>query len=170
MKGNKIKKVLLLLGLVCLIPLILLGVSMSADLYRFFNPYLDRDIAGPVTISSEWLEIVPQRPLLVERQIQMIVLDLDKSIKLERDGWGLVLPDGSVVKPQVQVISDDGKTYDLNHPAFWWNPSTGVTYAEFSLLELLPKDRTYRQVRIRADKAVRCNRIFWRNYNQWDVS
>jgi hypothetical protein len=169
MKGNKIKKILLLVGLVCLIPVVILGVSMSINLYRYFNPYLDQDITGPVTVSSDWLEIVPKKPLRVERQIQMIVLDLDESIKLERDDWGLVLPDGSVVTPQVQLIGDDGTTYDLNHPSTWWNPSTRVTYAQFSLPDL-PKDKAYRAVRIRSDKPVRCNRIFWRNYNQWDVS
>jgi hypothetical protein len=169
MRENKIKKILLLLGLVCLIPLIILGVSMSAELYRFFNPYLDQDIAGPVTISSEWLEIVPKKPLRVERQIQMIVLDLDKSIKLERDGWGLVLPDGSIVTPEVQLIDEDGKTYNLDHASSWSSPSTGVTYREFSLSDL-PTSKAYRAVRLRSDKPVRCNRIFWRSYNQWDVS
>ncbi len=163
------KIILLVVGFVCMISVAFFSFSKFGEIYRLFNPYLDQEIAGTTIVSSEWSEIVPKKPLKVERQIQVIVLDLDKSIRLERDGSGLVLPDGSVVTPQVQLLGDDGKTYDLNHPSSWSNPSTGVTYAEFSLPEL-PKDRAYSKVRIRADKAVRCRRIFWRNYNQWDVS
>jgi hypothetical protein len=168
MKKNS-KIILAVVGSLCLISVAFFGFSRVGEIYRLFDPYLDREIAGPTTVSSEWLEIIPTKPLRVERQIQMIVLDLDKTIKLERDGSGLVLPDGSVVTPQVQLVGDDGKAYDLDHPSSWSNPSTGATFAEFSLPEL-PKDRAYHQVRIRADKPVRCNRIFWRNYNQWDVS
>ena len=163
------KIILLVVGLVLVIPVAFFSFSKLGEIYRLFNPYLDQEIAGPTIVSSEWLEFVPKRPLKVERQIQMIVLDLDKSITLERDGAGLVLPDGSVVTPEVQIIGDDGKTYSLNHPSSWSNPQTGTTYVEFSLPDL-PKDRAYSKVRIRADKPVRCKRIFWRNYNQWDVS
>jgi len=169
MKRNFKIVLLVFIVLVCLVPTALIAISMTEKLYRWYNPYLDQEIAGPTIVSSEWLEIVPKKPLKVERQIQMIVLDLDKSITLERDGAGLVLPDGSVVTPEVQIIGDDGKTYSLNHPSSWSNPQTGTTYAEFSLPDL-PKDRAYSKVRIRADKPVRCKRIFWRNYNQWDVS
>ncbi|HKO42104.1 MAG TPA: hypothetical protein VJU84_02350 [Pyrinomonadaceae bacterium] len=169
MNRNKIKRIFLLGGLVCVVPILILGVSMSVELYRYFNPYLDQDITGPVTIPDEWLELVPNKPLRVERQIQKIVLDLDKSVKLERDGWGLVLPDGSIVQPAVQLIDENGQVYNLDVASSWSNPSTGVTYREFSMADL-PKDKSYRMVRLRSAKPVPCRRVFWRSYNQWDVS
>jgi hypothetical protein len=160
--------ILVIVGVVCLIPVAIFSLSKLGEVYRLFDPYLDEQIVGPTVVSSEWLEISPRKPLRVERQIQMIVLDLDKSVELDRDGR-LLLPDGSVVTPQVQLVGVDGRTYELNHPSSWSNPSTGTKYAEFSMPDL-PKDRAYSEVRIRADKPVRCKRIFWRNYNQWDVS
>src|SRR6185503_10432097 len=77
--NSRKKKILLIIGIVCVIPAAFFTVSSTVDLYRFFNPYLDEEIAGATAISSEWQDVVSKRPLRVERQIQMIVLDLDRS-------------------------------------------------------------------------------------------
>ena len=140
---------------------------MTRKLYRWYNPYLDQDIAGPTTITAAWLEIEPKSPLRVERQIHAIALDLDKSIHKERDGWGLALPDGSIVRVQVQLVGDDGITYELNDASFFL-ADTGETLAKFSRRDLA-RGRNYIKVRIRTEQPVRCRRIFWRNYNQWDT-
>jgi hypothetical protein len=163
------KKLLLVVGAAGLLAAVALTVVVSGDIFRFFFPYLDQDLAGQVVISSEWTEIAPKKPFQVDRQIQMIVLDLDKSINLERDGFGLVLPDGSVVTPEVELIDQEGKAYPLDAPSASLN-STGVKYRQFSSGKELPSGKIFRAVRIRADKPVRCNRIFWRCYNMWDVS
>ena len=107
MKRN-LKIILLVLGLVCLIPAAFFGLSKMGEIYRLFNPYLDREIAGPTTISSEWLEIVPKQPLRVERQIQYMILDVADPFEPLYDKWSLRLRDGSVVKPEVQLIDEDG--------------------------------------------------------------
>jgi hypothetical protein len=168
-RNGSFKKRWLIIGLICLIPAMIFAAIISGNIYRFFFPYLDQDLTGQVTISSEWTEIVSKNPLHVERQIQMVVLDLDSSVKFQENGWGLILPDGSVVTPEVQLVDQDGEIYNLTQPSEWSNPSTGVKYREFSLRDL-PRDKVYRAVRIRCDKPVRCNRIFWRNYYMWDVS
>jgi len=67
----------------------------------------------------------------------------------------IVLPDGSVVTPEVQIIGDDGKTYSLNHPSSW-STHTRDNYAEFSLPDL--RGSSVFQSTIRADKPVRCKR------------
>ena len=123
-----------------------------------------------MTLSSQWTELVPTKPLSVNRQIQMLVLDLDKSIKFQRDGFELVLPDGSTVTPEVQLVDLDGNIYPLTQPSEWFSPSTGVKYREFSSKNDLPKGKLFRAVRIRSDKPIFCNRVFWRCYNMWDVS
>ena len=165
MTGNT--KIVLLVLLLCLLPIGLVGLFMTARLFRWYDPYLDQELAGPITTTSEWLEIAPKSPLRVERQRQMIALDLDKSIHDQREGSGLVLPDGSIVRPQVELVGSDGKTYELNMPSFFL-ADTGETLAYFSG-EKLPEDKTYIKVRIRSERPVSCNRIFWRNYNTWDA-
>ena len=164
------KKLLLVIGSVCVLSAIIFTVIVSGSIYRFFFPYLDQDVTGQVLISSEWTEIVAKKPFRVERQIQIIVLDLDKSIDLQKEGWGIVLSDGSVVTPEVELVDQEGKTYRLEVPSAWFSPSTGVKYREFSSKNELPNGKIFQAVRIRSDKPVRCNRIFWRCYNMWDVS
>ena len=140
----------------------------SSKLYRWYDTYLDRELAGPTTTTSEWLEIAPKSQLKVERQRHMVALELDESIRTENEGSGLVLPDGSVVRPQVELIDEDDETYELNVPSLFVSASKGQTLAYFSARDL-PKNKSYIKVRIRSDKPVRCKRIFWRNYNIWDA-
>jgi hypothetical protein len=151
--------------LVCSVSVVVVGFSI-ARVYRWFNPYLDQQLAGPTTISAQWLEITPKSPLKISRQRHLIVLHLDDSIRTEADGAGLILPDGSVVRPQVELVSTDGKTYELNQPSLLSSPTETLAYFTG---ENLPKDQVYVTVRIRTDKPVRCKRIFWRNYNIWDA-
>jgi hypothetical protein len=157
------------IAVICLVPAITISAFVAGIVYRFFFPYLDQELSGKVTISSEWKEFVPKKPLRAERQIQMVVLDLDKSFKFQDNDWGLILPDGSVVTPEVELVDQDGKTYPLAEPSEWFSPSSGVKYREFSAKNELPKDKVFRAVRIRCEKPVLCNRIFWRCYNMWDV-
>jgi len=163
------KKLLLVVGAAGLLAAVALTLVVSGDIFRFFFPYLDQDLAGQIVISSEWTEIVPKKPFQVDRQIQMIVLDLDKSINLQRDGFGLILPDGSVVTPEVELIDLEGKAYPLDSPSEHLGDN-GFKYRQFSSRNRLPDGKIFRSVRIRADKPVRCNRVFWRCYNMWDVS
>ncbi len=153
--------------LVCLATTGFFGIFITGKLYRWYNPYLDQELAGPTTTTSQWLEIVPESPLRVERQRHMIALALDKSIRTEPKGSGLLLTDGSIVRPQVELVGTDNKTYQLNVPSLFLL-NTGEILAYFSS-EDLPNDKTYIKVRIRSDRPVRCNRIFWRNYNLWDA-
>jgi hypothetical protein len=111
------KKLLLVVGSVCVLSAMVLTIIVSGGIYRFFFPYLDQDVTGQILISSEWTEIVPKKPFHVERQIQIIVLDLDKSINLQRDGWGIVLSDGSVVTPEVELVDQEGNIYPLEVPS-----------------------------------------------------
>ena len=167
MKTNLQIGLLILLILAGLGATAFLVIPITSRLYRWHNPYLDQELAGPTTTASQWLEIVPESPLRVERQRHLIALDLDKSIHTEQGGSLLVLPDGSIVRPQVELVGKDGKTYELNVPSLFLT-NTGELLAYFSGDDL-PNDKTYIKVRIRSDRPVPCNRIFWRNYNTWDA-
>jgi len=167
---SPMKKTWLIAGCVAGLAVLIASAFVAGNVYRYFVPYFDQPVSGPITLSSQWTELVPTKPLSVDRQIQMVVLDLDKSIKFQRDGFELILPDGSTVTPEVQLVDVEGNIYPLTQPSAWFSPSTGVTYREFSSKNAFPKDKLFCAVRVRCDKPVFCNRIFWRCYNMWDVS
>jgi hypothetical protein len=170
MKRNKIKKILLLLGLICLVPVVIVGFYMSADLYHFFNPYLDRDIAGPMTISSAWTEIVPKEPLKPERQVQYIYLETTQPFDPDYSTWGIRYSDGSVVVPEVQLVDQDGNSYNLQPSSYSLkDPSRSDVVSGIGFdRQDLPKDKVYLMVRVRSGKAISSSRIYWRCCNQWD--
>lgn len=164
------KKPLLIAGLICLVPLSIFAAYLAPALYRaILNPYLDYDVARDVTISSEWVEITPKKPLGAERQVQFLMLDIATPFQPDYDSAGLRLSDDSIVIPQIQLVDEQGNTYDLTPAAgekgmafYWSNPNPHEVG--------LPKGRKYRAVRMRCDRPIHCSRIYWHCYNQWDVS
>src|SRR5437588_2998880 len=141
------------------------GVFLVAGVYRYFHPYFDRTISGPVTITPEWTEIVPKEPLKAERQINNFILVFDTSQLYEPNDNtnGIRFPDGSVVTPEVQLIDQGGRSYTLT--------SIGVSRNGMVLrYENLPQNISYRMVRIRSDKPIKVSKIYWRCYNQWHVN
>jgi hypothetical protein len=151
------------------------ALLLARSIHRVFNPYLDREIAGPVVIPTEWLEVAPQEPLRPQRQIQDLVLELDGSVKAPKYGekgyhcWGVVLQDGSIATLEAQIVDDGGKVYELNAPSFIIDPSgSRPLLRKFSRIGL-PTDKIFRKVRIRSSCPVTCKRILWRCYNPWEV-
>src|SRR6266542_4217427 len=104
------RKLFLIVGLACLIPIFVFAIPMTLGLYRsIFSPYLEQEVTGPVTITQEWQEITPPKSLRADRQIQYVMLNVGGPFEPNNKGaWGLRLPDGSVVIPEVQLV-DEGQ-------------------------------------------------------------
>lgn len=161
MKSN-VKIIVWLVILGGLIGMAFVNISVAGRIHRFFNPYLEREIAGSTAISPEWLEIVPKEPLRTERQVQYLVLDVAEPFEPDYANWSLRLKDGSLVQPKAQLSDEYGVIYDLTSPAL---DEKGIAFKNSDL----PRDRAYRTVRIRSDKPIKLSRVYWRCYNPWDL-
>jgi hypothetical protein len=163
-------KVLIIVGTAVCLAVLALGVLTCRDLYsRLTNPYLDQEISGPRVLSDEWLEIVPDKPLRPERIVQQIIIYVDKPVTMDRDSWDLVLPDGSRVSPEVELVDEDGNIYELTVPSAVENPNSNEAFQRGFGLRGLPKDKVYRAVRIKSAKPVRVLKIVWRCYDPRDI-
>jgi|ERR1044071_79818 hypothetical protein len=150
---------------VCLLAGDLLASTVLQRIYRRWNPYLDQTIAGPTTLASKWLQIEPQQPLQIRRQRQRIVLDVGP---LQwKDGEDIEQQLVSMAQVQIQLIGEDGLTYEFDHPSFL-RADSGEYLIQFSP-DYLPKGQKYYKVRLRADSPFQYRRIFWRNYDRRDV-
>lgn len=159
--------------LAILIPLavIVLGAALwisgriVADIYRkMFNPYLDRQISGPVSLTSEWLEIRPSEPLVATRQIQYIDLIFPQPGVPDVKAGGLRMQDGTIVAPAIELVDDKNNAFPLKAVAF------GQTGLSFASEQDLPRDRTYPLVRIKANQPFPVSAVYWRCFNRWDLS
>ena len=166
------KKRILILGIACFVTIAIghaFVLYTSPGIYRFFHPYLDRQLAGATTISVNWLEITPKEPLRADRVVQEVVLYVDKPVTHPRDSWELILPDGSKVKPEVQLVDNDGRVYELNEPTRFTKPGSSEAF-QSGFSARLPNDKTFRTVRLRSNGAFGVSKIVWRCYDPRDVS
>lgn len=150
------------------------GIAVSAFLlvrvYRVLNPYLDVEVCGPLTVTSEWVEITPQAPLDASRQVQYLYLHTVEPFVPDYPSWGIRFPDGSVVVPQVELIDRQGTAHPLKASSFSLldrsrtDLISGIGFRGPALVRTAP----YQRVRIRSDRNLKLSRIIWRNYNQSD--
>ena len=119
-------------------------------------------VSGPVTLSTQWTEFVPQKPLRPTKQSHEIVLDVEPSEGLVEDNLHIEriqLANGVVLQPQIQLVDSDGNVFDAYVrrypvPSRYQNGISGHVSG-------LPEGRSYSKVRVRSDSPVRLSRIVW---------
>jgi hypothetical protein len=144
---------------VCLLALV---AFVSRLAFEIATTDSEQIVSGPVTLSPQWTEFVPGKPLRQAKQFQEIVLDVDPSEGLVADNLHIdrmQLSNGVVLHPQIQLIDSQGNVFtaDVNRypvPSLYTNGIAG----QFSRL---PADGTIAKVRVRSDSPVRLSRIIW---------
>ena len=157
---NPVKKLLIALGVLCIIALIVLILY-----WRLAPSTSNRDIAGSIEITSQWLEIKPEPPLNSSKKIQLVLLELAGDYTPDFQSQGIRFSDGLSVVPEVQLVDENGKVFPLklvmvNHRDR--SGSSVMARVGFGAPDL-PQDKDYRMVRIRSDKPIECSRIVWQN-------
>ncbi len=140
--------------------MVLFGGLVAYTMYK--SKSVNQVIATDVLVSSEWTEITPSSSMKVNRQVQSVVFIIDGYRHNVSDKiWQIKLPDGTVVKPEVQIFDEYGNLYDLHDSGRSNNDInfTSESNAEFS------EDRNYTKIRIRSDKPFQVSKIIWRNRN-----
>jgi hypothetical protein len=136
------------------------------------NPFIDRELSGPVTLTSEWLELKPTEPLTVARDTQEVAVFPDPPIKMVDDPTGkrsLVPADGRDATIEAELIGSNGVTY---HSRLGYEQSmTGNLYITRHSVDFkdLPKDISYTKVRIKSSAPYPVSKILWRCYNWGEV-
>jgi hypothetical protein len=121
-------------------------------------------LSGSQTISDQWIDLRPRQPVKPDKDLQYVVLDLEPPYKdspgLKKD-LGILMPDGEVINPDIEVIDQYDKTYQLVYAgstgAF---PNPDTKYALPNGDEF-PRDRLYKTVRIRSPRPIKVRAIYW---------
>lgn len=131
-----------------------------------FRDSYEVEVAGPTEITDQWLEIQPKQHFKSDKDYHLIVLDLEPPFKYDlyregkepNKGQGILTPEGDVINPQLQVIDQTGKAYDLVYAGarrnFW--PAYGLPSPN-----KWPTDREYTSIRIRSPRRIKCKAIYW---------
>ena len=123
------------------------------------NPFIDRQLSGPVTLTSEWLELKPTEPLKIARDTHELTLFPDPPI-----------PDGgpsAVI--EAELIGSDGTTYH-SRPGVEQTLTGNLKITSRSLgFKDLPDNVTFTKVRIKSRTPYPVSKILWRCYNWGEV-
>jgi hypothetical protein len=114
------------------------------------------------------MEIKPTEPLRPEREINSIILTFATTYELNKQSNGFRFPDGEVVLPEVQLVDQEGKIYQLGIATIG---DRGVGFSSFNPathLNNLPRDKVFTTVRLRSKKPFQCSKITWSGYNTRD--
>lgn len=129
------------------------------------DPY-EIKLAETVTIGEEWVELRPQPSLKAEKDLQMVVLELQPPLRDDfykegngpNKGSGILMPDGDVINPEIQVIDQSGNVFNLVYAG-----SRRTTWPVYNLPHPneWPRDRDYTTVRIRSPRPIKVKAIYW---------
>jgi len=90
---------------------LLLLIIVGGVIYGLATSDSEEIVSGPVTLSAQWTEFVPRKPLRPLKDTQEIVLDVDPSEGLVEDNLHLnrmQLSSGVLLRPQIQLIDELG--------------------------------------------------------------
>jgi len=135
------------------------------------NPFIDRQLSGPVTLTSEWLVLKPIWPLGVARDTQEITLFPSPPIQMvfKRGTSDLIPADGRDAEIEAELIGSDGKTYH-SRPGRSETMTGNLQITSRRLgFKDLPDNVTYTEVRIKSSARYPVSKILWRCYNWGEV-
>jgi hypothetical protein len=120
-------------------------------------------IAENIAVTGEWAEITPSRPLNASHRSQYLNLrianfDAHSSPNISE----IKLPDGRVVKPEIEIYDEDGEMRNMRHSGFVRKYFDGVVFRPSGDLS---SDKRYTKIRIRSDVPFTCEGIYWIDYN-----
>src|SRR5260370_13277543 len=155
------KKTFLVVSILLALAMIALAVWRSVIFVRrTLNPYLDVEIAQQTQLSNDWIELRPAEPIVVRRQVQLLVIILREELKPDYRNRGLLSQDGSLLEFQVQLIDTRGQARDLRLGGL--NDSS-IAFRDGELSE----GTEFSAVRIRTNRNLTASRIYWRCSNSW---
>jgi hypothetical protein len=148
--------------------------SLSVELEKFADylilsaripsPYVDYQLSGAVTLNQQWLELNPKEPLKVERDTQEVALFPGPPIKMVFDGKGERAADGRDATIEAELIGSDGVTYH-SRPGYSQHMTGDLYVTDYSVgFKDLPKDVTFKTVRVRSSAPYPVKKILWRCY------
>ncbi len=129
---------------------------------------ISRQIAKDLNISTDWTIFSLQPPIEIkksEQHLRIFTEGYEKYAELEEHAKGIrkidstkiILADGTIINPKVQIIDEAGKSYDLK---FMWTPYAIV------FKEQLPKDKKYVKLKINSNKPFKAYLINWLDINE----
>ena len=155
--------------LTVVIGLILLSITSVVLIVRFLQlpMYVDREVSANVRVTTDWTTITPDTPMTTKRRFQAVTLVID-GVKHENHQEGLILEDGSVVYPKIEISDMQDRWYPLKGGSYTiknYDTETDTFDVVSADFKGMPEDVEFESIRIRSNSPFVAKKIIWRNYN-----
>jgi hypothetical protein len=147
-------------------------------LYLLGRMHIHQEIAKDVLISPDWTIITPCTPLKIKKGFQEVSLVLENCKKtFGKYRENIMFSDGTVTKPAKQIVveifDEDGNKYDLKSGSYSvgnFDDKTGTLFIvklRFKPHKItLPRNKTFKEIKIRSDKTFQIKKIFWHDFDR----
>lgn len=157
-------------ALIVILSVLLFCGLLVAGFYAFFmyslnNMKKKQTIAKNVQITSEWLELKPDKPLDSTKNFQKILLSIENYTNNHKDYENIRLKDGTNINPEIEIIDENGKVYHLEISGRVNDDVKFDVNEKLDNIDSLPQNVKYKIIRIRSDKPFLCKKIYWYDYN-----
>jgi hypothetical protein len=152
-----------ILGAVFFVPMLLLSL--------FLKHSYSVKISGPLTLDERWSEFHQEKGLKADKDWQEIGLKLEQPYSFDffgkgtgsNKGQGILMPDGDVINPEIEVIDQFGNVFSLVFSGARVSGSGkgGTVLYHKPYPQKFPRDRVYETVRIRSPRQISCKAIYW---------
>lgn len=125
--------------------------------------YIQKVISDkPLQLSSEWQELPINPALRCERTDQEVLLNFSMPYEKSTNPWGIRLQNGSLARPEAELVSVDGMVYPLAEFSFWGDDLVLRS-------QKLPNATNYIKLHLRSNIPVMISRVRFNCYNYQDV-
>ena len=115
-----------------------------------------------ISVTSDWVSISMPKPVTAKWDVQAIYLDVISKHESSIDPMGTRLQDGSVVKPEIELLTETGQVQSFRF--------VGFSNAELVFEnDHIVRGSTFSKLRIRSPKPLVCSRIKWVSYMPEDT-
>ena len=140
-------------------------------IYSVYNLHSQRDIAVSVSVAGDWTVIPIEPALRIERQVQEVRLVVEGARNSAKT-MKVILPDGSVFEPMIELEDQDGAWHRLGKGSIavgGYDEATDTFAAKAVGFKLhddeLPRTMKFKSMRIRSDNPFTCSKIIWDVYD-----
>jgi hypothetical protein len=118
---------------------------------------------APTSINEQWTSIALSQPAVAKWDVQLIYLTVRPEFRPSFAPLGMQLEDGSVIVPEVELISGSGQGQRFR--------LAGLINGEQLVFrnDQIARKSTFSEVRIRSSKPIVCSQINWMSYMPQDT-
>ncbi len=120
-------------------------------------------IVKDLPVTPEWTEVAISPSLTPTKRVQNINLRIsDFKVDRNSNSFDIKLPDGTIVRPEIEVYDEFGNKFEFRHSGFLMKTYDDVA---FSPGQELPRNRSFTKLRIRSNVSFSCEQIYWLDHN-----